>query len=351
MQHLDDGFLHALADGEVPSDELGPVREHLDGCDACRARLDEARMEAETARELIEFIEVPALVPDGTTEGRTDGRNRPTAQAPNRQVWMRTLAWAATLVLAAGIGYYGRRDAPFAPAAQPVSVGRIDTVFLDVPAAVEPARENDADRNAALDRASRPAELQAAPPAQTEATPLPTLAGARQDEASKRRIGADTTIRLEELVVTGVAAAAHAKATTTEKKEAESKLGANMRQRLADDSRDQSAANPARKPAPQPAAPTAAVAEERLMAKASADAAVVVVTFPRAVELLGGRIKLIEGMVPARLEALGRMVRVIYLIDEGEIVLAQAGAGDSLAWTLLGPLSPDSLGRLRLKVR
>ena len=63
MQHLDDGFLHALADGEIPSEELVAVREHLEQCESCRARLDEARMEAETARELVELIEVPALIP------------------------------------------------------------------------------------------------------------------------------------------------------------------------------------------------------------------------------------------------------------------------------------------------
>jgi anti-sigma factor RsiW len=34
MQHLDEGFLHALADGEVPSGELGPVREHLESCES-----------------------------------------------------------------------------------------------------------------------------------------------------------------------------------------------------------------------------------------------------------------------------------------------------------------------------
>jgi len=87
------------------------------------------------------------------------------------------------------------------------------------------------------------------------------------------------------------------------------------------------------------------------MAKAAADAAPTIVSFPRAVELLGGRIKLIEGMVPDRLEALGRTVRVIYLIDEGNLVLAQVAATDSLHWNLSGPLSADSLAGLRLRVR
>ena len=87
------------------------------------------------------------------------------------------------------------------------------------------------------------------------------------------------------------------------------------------------------------------------MAKVAADAAAVVVTFPRAVELLGGRIKLIEGMVPARLEAVGRVVRVIYTIDEGDLVLAQVAGTDTLNWNLSGPIGADSLVKLRLRVK
>jgi hypothetical protein len=93
------------------------------------------------------------------------------------------------------------------------------------------------------------------------------------------------------------------------------------------------------------------VAEDRMMAKTAAEAAPTIISFPRAAELLGGRIKLIEGMVPARLEAVGRTVRVIYVIDEGNLVLAQVAASDSLNWSLSGPLSADSLASLRLKVR
>jgi len=348
MQHLEDGFLHALADGEVPSDELGPVREHLEACDACRSRLDEARLEAETARELIEVLEVPSLAPvDRRIGGSADrGAGRPAAQ------WIRPLALAASLALAAGIGYYGRGAAPFAsPAAEPTSLGRIDTVFLDVPAESGQRRENDSNRDAALNRVTRPAELQAAPPLRTPATgraeARSEVAGARRedDKEAKRTLG-DSSLRLDELVVT---AADAPKASPSEKKENEAKLGQVARQRAASDSRDQSAAL-ARKAAPQPAAP-AALAEERFMAKSAADAAPMVVTFPRAVELLGGRIRLIEGMVPSRLEAMGRTVRVVYVLDEGDLVLSQVSGADSLSWNLAGPLTSDSLVRLRLKVR
>jgi len=307
MQHLDEGFLHALADGEVPSEELGPVREHLDACDTCRARLDEVRMEAETARELIEFIEVPVLAPadrriggsaDQPVDGQT-GNPAPSAARGAGGQWVRGLALAASLVLAAGIGYYGRGNyAPLAQKIEPTSLGRIDTVFLDVPATVDQPRANDSNRNAGLDRVSRPAERQAAPPAQaaaaTRADERSKLAGAAQetDKDRKRTLGDSVSVRLEEVVMSAPAEAP--KASTPGKKEGESKLNDALRQRAANDARDQSAAALGRRAAAQPAAPSAAVAEERLMAKSAADAAAVVVTFPRAVELLGGRIKLIE---------------------------------------------------------
>jgi len=361
MQHLDEGFLHALADGEVPSDELDPVREHLEACETCRARLDEARMEAETARELIEVLEVPALAHEGTTEGRTDGPTDPRTDGQGaRRVggqWVRGLALAASLVLAAGIGYYGRGShAPFAPQIEPTSLGRIDTVFLDVPASVDQPRANDSNRNAGLDRMSRPAEPQAPPPVQAPATARANeqseAAGARREnDKDRKRSSADSvSFRRDELTV--AAASEAQKASTQGKKEVESKLSEPLRQRVANDARDQAVTGRAMKASPpQAAAPPVALAEERLMAKSAADAAAVVVTFPRAVELLGGRIKLIEGMVPVRLEAVGRMVRVIYLIDEGDLVLSQVSAPDSLSWSLSGPLSADSLARLRLRVR
>jgi hypothetical protein len=208
-------------------------------------------------------------------------------------------------------------------------------VFLEVPPAVDQPRENASNRNAGLDRASRPEEPQATPPGQpaapARADERSEVAGTRREADTAARRLLDSNLRLSEVVVTATAEADRPKAVTAEKKEADSKLGQVTRQRAA--------------------APPAALAEERLMAKSAADAALVVVTFPRAVELLGGRIKLIEGMVPARLEAAGRMVRVIYVIDEGDLVLSQVRGADSLAWGLSGPLSGDSLSQLRLRVR
>jgi hypothetical protein len=43
MSHPDDGQLHALVDGELPSADAAAIDAHVLSCDACRARLDEAR--------------------------------------------------------------------------------------------------------------------------------------------------------------------------------------------------------------------------------------------------------------------------------------------------------------------
>ena len=46
--HLDDGTIHELLDGEIPSAQLPPLQAHLAACAECRARLD-------SARELVDF--------------------------------------------------------------------------------------------------------------------------------------------------------------------------------------------------------------------------------------------------------------------------------------------------------
>ena len=136
MQHLDEGTLHALLDGEIPSAELPPIQAHLGACAECRARLaEEQELLAESDR-LIEVLEPPGAAPAVA----------PVRKVP-RRVWPTRLAWAATLVLAAGLGYSARGGpaeptaavspdsgsafraaepaaAPAPPADQPVNQGR-----------------------------------------------------------------------------------------------------------------------------------------------------------------------------------------------------------------------------------
>ena len=77
------------------------------------------------------------------------------------------------------------------------------------------------------------------------------------------------------------------------------------------------------------------------------------VSFAQAVERLGGGLRLVEGLVPLRLEAAGDVVRVIYAAADGELVLEQRRTEDGILTSLRGPASvgPDSLARLRGRIR
>jgi hypothetical protein len=77
------------------------------------------------------------------------------------------------------------------------------------------------------------------------------------------------------------------------------------------------------------------------------------ISFPEAVRRLGGTLRLIEGMVPSRLEAVGATVRVIYPVSQGELVLSQSVTNGVREIRLTGPAGfpADSLASLRRKVR
>ena len=75
MPHLDEGTLHALLDGEIPSAELPPIQAHLGACAECRARLaEEQELLAESDR-LIEVLELPPAAP-AVTPVRTSAPRR-----------------------------------------------------------------------------------------------------------------------------------------------------------------------------------------------------------------------------------------------------------------------------------
>ena len=76
-------------------------------------------------------------------------------------------------------------------------------------------------------------------------------------------------------------------------------------------------------------------------------------TLPEAIRVLGGSLRLIDGMIPDRLEILGRTVRVVYRTGFGELLLSQELLDGTLRDTLIAPLGfpADSLERLRRRVR
>ena len=130
MSHIDDGRLNALLDGELSAAEADEVRKHIATCTDCAKRLDEATRFLTGAGDLLGALDLPATaralppanpayrVPktarevaidlDGAT--RQSPAIRPNIVTPpppptRRRFDLTTLAWAAMVVLAIGVGY------------------------------------------------------------------------------------------------------------------------------------------------------------------------------------------------------------------------------------------------------
>ncbi len=346
MQHLDDGTLHALVDGEIPSSELGPVTAHLETCDECRARLDEARAWAGQAADLVETIEVPAggrgiARPGGTgggALGRSGGR------------WGRPLGLAAAILLAVGLGYAGgalRSARSPAGLASPGAAAVVDPLVV---ATAAPVSEDAALRSATVGQEAPSSANEAAqtkPPVAPEGPPAEAQRAEGDQFRGGRRTLADSNLRLDEVVVTSASREERADVAKQAANEAFRKTERDQRvARLAD------TLVGGRQPAPAaPAAQVAARRPEGELGLVRDAVAVAPLTFVEAAARLGGRLRQIEGMVPARLEAVGAAVRLVYLIDQGELVLDQRRVADTLVVTLTGPLPADSLAKLRALVR
>src|SRR6266481_1796265 len=114
MSHVDDGTLHAYLDGELAPAEAQGVDAHFAQCPACRGRLEEERALITRAGELLALAAPPEreLPPFRAGDVR-----------PLKRLWWQVrlpLAWAATVVLALGIGtYLGSGSAAYRESAAP----------------------------------------------------------------------------------------------------------------------------------------------------------------------------------------------------------------------------------------
>src|SRR5437016_37164 len=118
MSHVDEGMLHAYLDGELPAPERVAFEIHIAQCATCGARLADERSLIERASAVLGAArpsEHPAPPLSELTSPRRRGRRIFGARLP--------FAWAATVVLALGIGYYLHApESPVAPAQEPKAV-------------------------------------------------------------------------------------------------------------------------------------------------------------------------------------------------------------------------------------
>ncbi|HEV8612311.1 MAG TPA: zf-HC2 domain-containing protein [Gemmatimonadales bacterium] len=301
MSHLEEGLLHALLDGEIPSTELPPIQAHLAACPECRARLEAERQLLGDAEGLVGLLELP---PAGTAPVR-----RPPARS-QQTVWPRRLAWAATVILAVGMGYVAR-GVP--PVAKQEIVSLPETVI---------ARER-SDRG---DLTAKP-EIATGPRAPRDNPVIAKAPSTRSEPAAKRQLAAKPAAQPaaepKESSSGAVAAAPPASPVTSSVDETRSfdALRGN------------------------------ALSALRSAEKVSAPAEPI--TLPDAMRRLGGSLRLIDGMVPLRLEAQGPEVRLVYPAAQGELVLSQQLIDGRIVVRLIAPpgFPADSLARLRARVR
>jgi len=127
MSHVDDGTLHAYLDGELTPVERARLEAHVAECAACRTRLEEERALIERASSLL-----------GLAQPREHAAPPPPLHQLRRPsvVWRLRVpvAWAATVVLALGLGYYaGDRTSrtSMSAAPEPVAMRAADSSAVD----------------------------------------------------------------------------------------------------------------------------------------------------------------------------------------------------------------------------
>jgi hypothetical protein len=126
MPHVDEGQVHAYLDGQLEYADPAKRRElehHIAECASCAALLEEARAVSERANALLrDASQAEPTVPpfEAIVERAAD---RAATTSVNRLGRFRTLAWAASVILAVGLGLYARpyvferRDVALAPEA------------------------------------------------------------------------------------------------------------------------------------------------------------------------------------------------------------------------------------------
>jgi hypothetical protein len=221
MQHVDEGTLHALLDGELPAEEAAQVRLHFATCPSCSARLDEARQLLAETERLVSALELPGM---RARSGRGDAAagSRAAAAAASavadvlvppspstplppldpvvlipenptprevRRTRIRYMAWAAGFLVVVGAGYLGVTGMPLQQA--PPRNAQMDLSpdeFTTVPGTLSQARPDSAPTLALTDSEAPSPSDQAKDEAAAAAAPAaPEAKEAPAEPAAPRR--------------------------------------------------------------------------------------------------------------------------------------------------------------------
>ena len=132
MSHIDDGRLNALLDGELDAVDVATVQAHIAACPECARRFEEAKRFLAESADLLGALEPPAAAAPAQASRRVSRTakeaaldvdeatqqspairpvavepllRRPPRPKPERRFDPTSLAWAAIIVLAIGVGY------------------------------------------------------------------------------------------------------------------------------------------------------------------------------------------------------------------------------------------------------
>lgn len=199
MPHVDEGQLHAYLDGELPA--LGVSADafarHLAECDACRERLEEAQRTRGRAGAILAASGPPPaeIPPFESVVGARQAAPRRRGISPT------TLAWAATIVLALGLGWSARTlltpgvgARQSAEVAEPPSAAEAPIALAEPESAAGTSAKRDEEKGVRQSSIS-PAQPEPAAPSPLTNAAAPVPAKARQEpvEAPTARGFADIT--------------------------------------------------------------------------------------------------------------------------------------------------------------
>jgi len=399
MSHVDDGTLNALLDGELDAAEAAAAQVHIASCADCARRLEEAKGFLAEAAELLGALDVPApaayparrlsrtakevaVEVDGVTQQspaigadaaerlfHRGARAHPERPGPDYT----SVAWAAIIVLAIGVGFL----------ANEVLHGRDRAAAGEGEALAQRQPPAGAASGAPANAPAAPATQGRGPELAAPGVARPAAGGRYGPRAAKAAPGASVPV-VTDRSVSGIGhkrieLAGRAGAARTVAPQPTRVAGA-----VAAPPATAMSASPAGSPLALQGGRVQAAPAEGAGSSAAADAVLSAVPAPppsgdgfrrasleEAVTGLGGTIRLIDGMTSDRVEigpgrgissadSTRQVVRVIYGAPGNRVVLAQqrlaatdAGAGGASREAQLGPgdlvltTSPDGLNELR----